>query len=420
VDNERRVVSHQELAMHRTSPRAGLAAIAVLLTSYAVPSGEVAVRAADTRWLHRIVSGYVPVEREFGFDLERRMNDLGAQGFRLATVVQPRPPLLAEEATVILAKDNDAPVKAVQFAILSAATALELQKDAASRAADGFAVVAVTVTQGQQQPMTRRGDAIRFYDLAQHSLRYVALLERVPTQKPRPARIVEATTKEGGWDEFIAATRASFRVTQSTWLGPQTTHRLRERILFLMHDDGTAAAYETAVPATSPRTLLADHIEKYEKRGFEVEAVWSMLDRAEVLFIKPVGRRAAVTGTPFNATTWNLDETLDVFGTGRFVGGGYAREEGKLVRHFVQDRRVTGYQYEGVTGVFPRSLDDRGQLGGVGFVGFGPAPETEQTCAPCVALHERGQEGYRAVWAAVGPGYKFERRMEIVVERHRP
>ena len=105
---------------------------------------------------------------------------------------------------------------------------------------------------------------------------------------------------------------------------------------------------------------------------------------------------------------------------GRLVGGAYAREEGALVRHFVQDRRLAGYRYDGVTGVFPRSTDDRGQLGGVGFVGFGPPPETEQTCAACLALNERGAEGYRAVWAAVGPGYKFDRRMEVVLEAYRP
>ena len=57
-----------------------------------------------------------------------------------------------------------------------------------------------------------------------------------------------------------------------------------------------------------------------------------------------------------------------------------------------------------------RSLDDRGQLGGVGFVGLGPPPETEQACVACTALNERGAQGYRAIWAAVGPGHRFERR----------
>lgn len=165
---------------------------------------------------------------------------------------------------------------------------------------------------------------------------------------------------------------------------------------------------------------MADHIERYQQRGFDVASVWSMRDRAEVLFSKPLGRKTAVATGTFDATTWNMDESLDLSGTGRFVGGGYVPEKDGLVRHFVQDRRVTGYQYDGVTGVFPRAVDDRGQLGGVGFVGLGAPPETEQTCAACVALNERGQQGYRALWAAVGPGYKFDRRMDVVLERYRP
>lgn len=375
--------------------------------------------AADVRWSHRIVSGFVPEDREYGFDLEQRLNELGTQGYRLATVVQPRPPLLAEEATVILAKSLDVPVIPAQFVILTAKTAVDLQTRVAKRTAEGFGVTALTVTQSYLRPTTRRGDAIRFYDLGAHPLRYVAFLEKAAGAVPRPARIVEATTERGGWDGFVAATRASFRVTQSMWLGPLAVTRERERILFLLHDDGTGSAYETAVPATTPRTNLNDHIERQRKRGFEVEALWSMLDRAELLFIRPLGRRAAPPEA-HRGTTWNLDETLDVMGDGRLVGGAYAREEGELVRHFVQDRRLTGYRYDGVTGVFPRSLDDRGQLGGVGFVGFGPPPETEQTCAACLALNERGAEGYRAVWAAVGPGYRFDRRMEVVLESFRP
>ncbi len=395
-------------------------AVAVVLAGWPstspVPAGAAA---ADPRWDHRIVSGFVPQYRQYGFDLERRMNELGALGYRLATVVQPRPPLLAEEATVILAKPLGAPVIPAQFVFLTAETAADLQARVAGRTADGFGVVALTVTQHYLRPTTRRGDAIRFYDLGEHPVLYVAILEQAAGAVPRPARVVEATTEKGGWDGFVAATRASFRVTQALWLGPLAVTRERERILFLMHDDGTGSAYETAVPATTPRTNLNDHIERQRRRGFEVEALWSMRDRAELLFIRPLGRRAA-PAEAHRGTTWNLDETLDVTGDGRLVGGAYAREEGALVRHFVQDRRVTGYRYDGVTGVFPRSIDDRGQLGGVGFVGLGAPPETEQTCAACLALNERGAEGYRAVWAAVGPGYRFDRRMDVVLEAFRP
>ena len=394
--------------------------VAALLTGWpsATPVPARAA-AADPRWDHRIVSGFVPEDRKYGFDLEGRMNELGAQGYRLASVVQPRPPLLAEEATVILAKPLGEPVIPAQFVILTADTAAELQTRVAGRSGDGFGVTALTVTQHSLRPTTRRGDAIRFYDLAAHAVLYVAILEKAAGAVPRPARIVEATTEKGGWDGFVAATRASFRVTQALWLGPLAVTRERERILFLLHDDGTGSAYETAVPATTPRTNLNDHIERQRQRGFEVEALWSMLDRAELLFIRPLGRRAAPPEGQ-RGTTWNLDETLDVTGDGRLVGGAYARDAGVLVRHFVQDRRLAGYRYDGVTGVFPRSIDDRGQLGGVGFVGFGPPPETEQTCAACLALNERGAQGYRAVWAAVGPGYKFDRRLEVVLESFRP
>lgn len=405
--------------MSRVLRRLSLVAAAALIAWPSATPVPVGAAAADPRWDHRIVSGFVPEVRRYGFDLEERMNALGAQGYRLATVVQPRPPLLAEEVTVILARPLGEPVNPAQFVILTAETAADLQTRVAGRTGDGFGVTALTVTQNYLRPTTRRGDAIRFYDLGEHPALYVAILEKAPGAVPRPARVVEATTEKGGWDGFVAATRASFRVTQALWLGPLSVTRERERILFLLHDDGTGSAYETAVPATTPRTNLNDHIERQRRRGFEVEALWTMLDRAELLFIRPVGRRAAPP-EGHRATTWNLDETLDVTGDGRLVGGAYARDEGALVRHFVQDRRLAGYRYDGVTGVFPRSIDDRGQLGGVGFVGFGPPPETEQTCAACLALNERGAEGYRAVWAAVGPGYKFDRRMEVVLEAYRP
>jgi hypothetical protein len=249
--------------MMRRVAMGAVAAVAVASWFLTVGAGATSQQA----WSHLVEEGE-------GGALAARLDAAARDGWELAAVVRPDPGPLPRVPMVVLARADGAAPQNAEHAVVAAPDVRAFEDDLNEWAFEGFELRGVSWT------APRLSGGVRLYQ---------AVLERssASASMERAYRVVRTTGQAGEWRQLEQAGREGFRVAHVLWF-PDPLQSAAGEVVFVAERAGPAALpleYDTLFDSTDNN--LTKKVNQKSKAGYEVVALWTSRDYANVLLARP-------------------------------------------------------------------------------------------------------------------------------------